>query len=42
MDIKLNDILVMKSPIPAGKNGGSFCAPARTSACGVLAAGMRS
>ncbi len=40
MDIRVNDILVMKSPTPAGKGAGWFCAPARISVCGAWAAAM--
>lgn len=39
MDIRVNDILVMKKPHPAGKSAGWFCAPAQTSACGALGCG---
>ena len=42
MDIRLNDILVMKRPIPAGKSGGKSCVPAQTSASNAWAAAMRS
>lgn len=40
MDIRLNDVLVMKKPHPCGKSGGWCCAPAQTFDCAAWVADM--
>lgn len=42
MDIRVNDVLLMKKAHPCGENAGRCCARGWTSACAVWAAGMRS